>query len=97
DSKQPQRPPTTRRWPPPSIHTSGSYAPPISPGKCDATLDAQAGVERQGSGHERGHGGGLLVGVDLGVGDPAVIVDDGVADVIADSFALLRAGAGPIA
>src|SRR6185437_2842662 len=29
--------------------------------------------------------------------DPAVIVDDGVADVIADSFALLRAGAGPIA
>lgn len=33
-----------RRWSPPTIHTSGSYARSISPGKCGATLFGRRGT-----------------------------------------------------
>jgi hypothetical protein len=49
--------------------------------------------EGEGSFDEAGHGLGLLVGVELDVGEPRVVVDDRVREVVADP----RLGAHPAA
>ena len=59
-------------------------------------LDPEGGEERQGAAGEGDHGVGLLVAVELGVGDPRVIVDDRVAELPADLRAFLGAGAAPV-
>ena len=59
--------------------------------------DAVAGEVVDGSGEERGAGGGLLVVEDLGVGEAAVVIDDGVDVVEPDPGLLLRRGRCPSA
>ena len=56
-------------------------------------MNAMAGVELKRSGNESGDGWGSLVGVDLGVGQACVVIDDRVAELPADAFAPLLAGA----
>ena len=46
--------------------------------------DAVGGEVVDGAGEERGAGRALLVGEDLGVGEPGVVIDDGVHVVVAD-------------
>jgi hypothetical protein len=53
--------------------------------------DPVDGVEVQGALEEAGDGGRLRVGVDLGVGEPAVVVDDRVYDVDAGALAAVLA------
>ncbi len=58
-------------------------------------LDAVFGVESERALEEADHGGGPLVVVDLGVGEPGVVVDDRVHDVA--SVAVLAVLAAPVA
>jgi hypothetical protein len=58
--------------------------------------DAVRGEERKRSLDERGHGRGLLVAVDLGERQAAVVVDHRVTELPAHAGALLGAGAEPI-
>jgi hypothetical protein len=59
--------------------------------------DAVRGEERDRALGERDDGRGLLVGVQFGVGQAAVVVDRGVCELVADAGALLGAGAEPVA
>lgn len=59
--------------------------------------DAVAGKERDRALGKAQDGGGLLVGVQLGVGQPAVIIDRAMSELVADALALLGAGAVAVA
>jgi hypothetical protein len=52
-----------------------------------------AGVEGERAGNESGDGWGLLVGVDLGVGQTCVVIDYLVAELPADALASLLGAA----
>jgi hypothetical protein len=54
--------------------------------------DTVLGEERGGSGEESGAGVGLLVRVDLGVGQAGVVIDGGVHVLVADSGRAAVAG-----
>jgi hypothetical protein len=59
--------------------------------------DAVTGEEPERALDERGDGGRLLVGVQFGVDQAGVVVDDRVAELPADAGLLLDAGGGAIA
>src|SRR5215207_4727579 len=58
--------------------------------------DAVADVEGGGAGEEAGAGGALLVGKDLGIGQPGVVVDGGVDVVVAQPAMAAWAGAAAV-
>ena len=60
-------------------------------------FDVVAGEELERAGNERGDCRGLLVAVDLGVGQAAVVIDDRVAELPADAGAQFGAGAVSVA
>ena len=60
-------------------------------------FDVVAGEELERAGNERGDCRGLLVAVDLGVGQAAVVIDDRVAELPANAGAQLGAGAVSVA
>jgi len=59
-----------------------------------AGVDAEAGVPGQRSHDKAGDGVGALVGVQLGVGDAGVVIDDGVDVLVSPAGVSLSAGAG---
>ncbi len=81
-------------WRAPSVgdDSGEGFAVAVAPGVVGHdpfdVVDAVGGEVVDGAGEERGAGVGLLVVVDLGVGEAAVVIDEGVDVVVAEPVVL---------